>query len=100
MRVRVLFLTALNSRRAVLKDLGARKTEEAMQAQLLGERERERKGSGGAGSLPSCGGDEGGGGRGMVRPLTVGVFMAPILGIRSIYSSPGPKTTTILRWSK
>jgi hypothetical protein len=59
MRVRVLFLTALNSRRAVLKDLGARKTEEAIQAQLLGERERERKGSGGTGSLPSCGGDEG-----------------------------------------
>jgi hypothetical protein len=44
---------ALNSRRAVLKDLGARKVEKATRAQLLGE--RERKGSGGAGSLPSWG---------------------------------------------
>jgi hypothetical protein len=41
---------ALNSRRAILKDLGALKAEKAMWAQLLGE--RERKGSGGAGSLP------------------------------------------------
>jgi hypothetical protein len=47
---------ALNSRRVVLKDLGARKVEKATRAQLLGE--RERKGSGGAGSLPSWGGGE------------------------------------------
>jgi hypothetical protein len=85
----------LNSSRMVLKDLGARKAEKATWAHLLWE--RERMGSGGASSLPSV---WGGGGGGRRNGLASNGGCLHGLGIRSIYSSPGPKTTTISGCSK
>jgi hypothetical protein len=82
---------ALNSSRTVLKDLGARKAKKATWAHLLWE--RERMGSGGASSLPSVWGRKRNG-------LASNGGCLHGSGIRSIYSSPGPKTTTISGCSK